>query len=237
MAGSGAPPLSVNPAAFVTLYFLTYLFYAIIGFVAYKKRQEHNLPSRSCLTQNTLLMGIALQVYHEAMITVLFEDCNTFSQDIYDQAVASLQLHRLECTCGKKGCLVFYGHYKRRLKFMSESILLTVQRVFCTECHKTHALLLSLIVPYSQIPIKDQQEILECAENGTVPDAVLNRNLLIDENNVKYIVHQYKCHWKQRLLSIGRTLKDPLAVPCLLAFRRQFMQIHRTGNILFLSPT
>lgn len=171
------------------------------------------------------------------MITVLFEDCNTFSQDIYDQAIHAIQLHTVECTCGKKGCLVFYGHYKRHLKYRSEDILLKVQRVLCNECGQTHALLLSEIVPYSQIPLEDQQEILECTENSRSPETILDRNLLIDENNVKYIVRQYKRHWKQRLLSIGKTLRDRLTVPCLHTFGRQFMQIHRTGNILFVPPT
>ena len=177
------------------------------------------------------------RMYHAVMITVLFEDCNTFSQNIYDQTVSSIQLHMLECTCGKKGCLIRYGHYKRHLKFRSVDILLIVQRVFCEECHKTHALLLSPVVPYSQIPLEDQQEILECTENSASPEAILDRNILVDENNIKYVVRQYRKHWKQRLLSIGKTLRDRLTVPCLHVFSRQFMQIHRTGNILFVPPT
>lgn len=68
--------------------------------------------------------------------------------------------------------------------------------------------------------------------SGTSPEAILAENLLIDENNVKYIVRQYRRHWKQRLLSIGQTLLDSLTVPCLHAYFRQFMQIHRTRNIL-----
>lgn len=171
-------------------------------------------------------------IHTKAMITVLVKNCKQFSQDFYDHSLKDLQLHQVECTCGKKGCLIRHGRYKRNVKFKSEFICLSVQRVLCKECHTTHALLLSLFVPYSQIPLKDQQEILKNICSGTSPEAVLAENLLIDENNVKYIVRQYRRHWKQRLLSIGRTLLDSLTVPCLHAYFRQFMQIHRTRNIL-----
>jgi hypothetical protein len=65
----------------------------------------------------------------------------------------------------------------------------------------------------------------------------LDRNPQIDENNVKHIIRQYKKHWKERLLSICLSIHDRLTIPCLSAFSRQFMQIHKTPNILFAPPT
>ena len=167
------------------------------------------------------------------MITVLFKDCNSFSQDSYDQTIRQLQLHMVQCTCGKKGCLIRHGHYKRHVKYLSELVPLVVQRVLCKECGTSHALLPSILVPYSQIPLGDQQEILGCVVAGTPPDPVMDRNYLIDESNVKYIIRQFRRHWKQRILSLGLSLSDSLAVPCLTAYLRQFMQIHRTRNLLF----
>lgn len=169
------------------------------------------------------------------MITVIFKDCNDFSQNVYDQTISSIQLHTVECTCGKRGCLILYGHYRRCVKFMSALIRLSVQRVWCKECRTSHALIPSLLVPYSQIPLRDQQEILDCADNGIVPLAVMERNFLIDENNIKHIIRQFKKHWKQRLLSLGLSILDDLAVPCLLSYARQFMQVQRTRNKLYPS--
>ena len=148
-----------------------------------------------------------------------------------------LQLHMVKCTCGRSGCLIRYGHYRRHVKIMSDLLCLIVQRVRCKECGTSHALIPSVLVPYSQIPLGDQQEILERVENGVSPEPVLNRNILIDENNVKYIIRQFRQHWKQRILSLGLSLSDPLTVPSLAAFSRQFMQIHRTGTSFFLLPT
>lgn len=166
------------------------------------------------------------------MITVLMDDCNGFSQDLYKNLIDSLQLHLIECTCGKKGCLIFFGHYRRSVKYLSHTIHLHIQRVCCKECGKTNALLPSLLVPYSQIPLRDQQELLHAINSGSSPEPVMERNNLIDENHVKYIFSQFKKHWKQRLLSLGVSLLEDLTPPCLAAFSRQFMQIHRTRNKL-----
>lgn len=167
------------------------------------------------------------------MITVPFENCNVFSQNSYDQVMDGLQLGMVECPCGKKGCLILYGHYSRSVKLASGLLRLDVQRVWCRECKKAHALLPSLLVPYSQVTLEDQQDILRCVEDGVSPAPVMERNHLIDENNVKYIIRQYIKHWKERLRALGLSLADCLAIPCLKEYSRQFMQIHRIRNKLF----
>ena len=167
------------------------------------------------------------------MITVLCKNLNSFSQKSYDKLVDSIQLVNIPCTCGARGCMVGYGHYSRHVKLFSKLITLSVQRVRCKQCGKTHAILLSCLVPYSQIPLDDQQQILICAETGSSPAQVMDKNFLIDENNVKYIIRQFRRHWKQRIFSIDKTLSDDLPEPCISTYSRQFMQIHRTRNILF----
>ena len=127
----------------------------------------------------------------DTMITVIFEECNGLSQKEYDHMLDGLQLFQVRCTCGKKGCLIRYGRYKRSVKLNSVLIQLSIQRVRCTECLVSHALFPSLLVPYSQIPLHDQQQILDRAEKGQDPEPVMESNLLIDENNIKYII---KCH-------------------------------------------
>ena len=169
---------------------------------------------------------------YETMITVIFKECNGFSQKEYDCMVDGLQLFQVECTCGKKGCLIRYGHYRRSVKLNSAMVRLSIQRVFCTECGVSHALIPSILVPYSHVPLHDQQQILDRAEKGKDMEPVMENNLLIDENNVKYIIRQFKRHWKQRLLSAALAIMDDLAQPCLSLYSRQFMQIHRTRNKL-----
>ena len=167
------------------------------------------------------------------MITVIFEGCNDFSQDHYDSVVDNLQLHRIACTCGKKGCLIRHGHYVRSVKLSSLLVRLSIQRVLCTACLVSHAIFPSFLVPYSQVPLYEQQQILDCAENGRDPEYIMENNLLIDENNIKYIIRQFRKHWKQRLLSAALNILDDLTVSCLTVYSRQFMQIRRTRNKLY----
>ena len=168
----------------------------------------------------------------DIMITVIFKECNDFSQKEYDCMMDELQLFQIECTCGKKGCLIRYGRYKRSVKLNSVLIRLFVQRVRCTECLVTHALFPSFLVPYSQVPLHDQQQILDCAEKEQDMEPIMESNILIDENNIKYIIRQFRKHWKQRLLSAALSILDDLTVPCLSTYSRQFMQIRRTRNKL-----
>lgn len=195
------------------------------------KKDRTQLNKSSCLSPNSTGSKTP-GCTHEYMITVIFKDCNDFSQNIYDCKINGLQIHRIECTCGKKGCLIRYGHYKRSVKFRSVWILLSVQRVLCKHCGVSHALIPSLLVPYSQATLHDQQQILDCLDKGRGFGEVMESNILIDENNIKYIIRQFKKHWKQRLLSAALDILDDLTAPCLYIYSRQFMQIHRIRNKL-----
>lgn len=172
------------------------------------------------------------------MITFFSEDCKDFSQDIYDSWLDCLPFHRLPCSsCGKVGCLIRYGRYSRKIRFYSKVLSIYVQRSQCKECRVTHALLPSFIVPCSQIPLHDQQEILSLHQQGLPVRPVLERNDLVDENHVKYIISQFRLHWQQRIKSLGLLLTDKLIQPCFSAYSRQFMQVRRIPNKLFYPPT
>ena len=183
----------------------------------------------SCLNSDT--KGQTLFVQGKTMITVLCKKLNPISQKSYDRLVNSIHLFNVQCTCGAKGCLIRFGHYRRHVKLFSSLISLVIQRVWCKQCRTSHAILPSGLVPYSQISLEDQQQILICVEKGEAPEPVMDNNFLIDENNVKYIIRQFRRHWKQRILSIGKTLQDCLTEPCLLTYSRQFIA---SGRFLFV---
>ena len=139
----------------------------------------------------------------------------------------------MECPCGCVGHLIRYGYYQRDVKVLSRRIRLKIVRVMCTACHHTHALLLSVIVPYSQILLDDQKEIIFAYSSKTSMEPIMQKNLFIDENTIKYIIRQFRKHCQQRLASIPCSLKDDLIIPCFANYSRQFMQIRGTANILY----
>lgn len=173
------------------------------------------------------------------MITIEHELDNPFSQDFYDKVIDSIQFHQLKCSCGRCSCLVRHGSYRRTVKVGDGQFRLRVCRLRCSECGRTHALMLSCIVPYSQILLIDTVSILDCYEKRASFSAFLQEHLSIDENNISSIIRRYKKHWQQRLRagSVSLTPLPSLVRLCFLAFSRQFMQIKTTPNFLFFSPT
>ena len=85
---------------------------------------------------------------------------NPLNQKDYDDILSSIQFHQLTCTCGHSACLSVHGYYLRGLKTPDGIIRLRICRLRCHECRRTHALLPSLIVPYSQVSAPDQADII-----------------------------------------------------------------------------
>ena len=173
------------------------------------------------------------------MITVSVDFCNPISQKIYDDVINSLQFHRLSCPCGHSGCLTIHGYYDRTVKSGDCDLRLHVCRVICSECGHTHALMLSSIVPYSQVSLTDQVDIIEHALSDGDLSTVMNATPSIDESCVRSVIRRFRRHWEQRLLSenILLSLSSDFIRCCFSTFYRQFMQIKCTTNILFPVPT
>ena len=176
---------------------------------------------------------------HNTMITIFVRDSNYISKSFYDSVNNYLQFHQLTCSCSHSACLSVHGYYKRTVKLSSGAIRLRVCRVKCSECGATHALLLSSMVPYSQIPISDQQRIYKDYEEGRNVSMVCESNPSVDENNVKSILRNYRRRWREKLRSLRIRLfpLDDLILSCFSDYSSQFMQIHQRVNKLFSYTT
>lgn len=116
---------------------------------------------------------------------------------------------------------------------------LKVRRVLCCSCGRSHALIPSSLVPYSQIPLEDQAAVVEAYENGSSLSAVLETNPEMDERTPFKLVRIYLTFWKERLLAERIPLRPLAALTgrCLSLFGKQFMQIKNTPNVFFSPPT
>lgn len=173
------------------------------------------------------------------MIQVWIDDFKDFSQKIYDGIISRLSLHELACSCAEQGErpeFIWYGTYIRHVKFNGQMLELRVKRVKCTHCGKTHAILPSILVPFSQITLNDQQNIIYTSLKGSTR-SVLVDNPLIDESNVKYVLKNFHIHWKEKLAFLGLSVLDKLTRPCFHHFSLQFMQIRQIPNTLVTLTT
>ncbi|MDE7244811.1 MAG: hypothetical protein K2O18_12680 [Oscillospiraceae bacterium] len=160
-------------------------------------------------------------------------------REIYNSVVANLPLHQITCACHQSGCLRVHAYYYRTLKTPAGPVRMRIMRVFCTACEKTHALLPSFIVPYSQIPAPYQAEIACRAQDSHDFSAVMERCSCIDESNIRTVIRNYLLYWKQRLLShaIPFTPFGSLVSKCFHHHHCQFMQVKKTVNTLFPGTT
>lgn len=174
------------------------------------------------------------------MITLFVDNCNPISQGFYDHILAGIQFHQLRCSCGHAGCLSRHAYYYRTVRTINHSLRIRICRVICSECGATHALLLSSMVPYSQLNTEDQLRIISSYLEG---DPVNTFDSMeddgINENLIKSIIRRFRTFWKERLRaeSIPLSPLGSLIRGCFSSYSLQFMQIKCTFNSLFLNTT
>ena len=173
------------------------------------------------------------------MITLLVEENNPLTPNFYNDLINNLQFHQLTCPCGHSGCLSVHGYYCRYIKLPTGKIPFRICRVICECCHHTHAILLSSMVPYSQVSLSDHISIIRNYVSESSQKSLMNENPLIDESSYRYIIRMYKNHWHEKLKSerVHLSPMPALIKSCFSFFIRQFMQIKNTPNILFLNTT
>ena len=133
--------------------------------------------------------------------------------------------------------MTIHGYYKRYVKGVDTPVLLRVLRLRCSSCGKTHAILLSTMVPYVQHTLEVHIDVIENVESDASPDAVLEKYPSLDESSYRYIIRKYISHWKQRLESAAIEMQYSLDLvrQCFQHYSKQFMQIKCTSNRLFIT--
>lgn len=168
------------------------------------------------------------------MITLSFTKFKDITPEIYEKIVSALPLHQITCSCGHAGQLVRHAYYTRKLKQRKGTITLEILRVKCKNCGRTHAILCEQIVPYEQIPVEIQQEIIQFQISSEEIQALMNDNCDISESDIRAAKRRFKEHWKERLRSIDRLISDKvedLVQAAFSHFHRQFLQIRRGINL------
>lgn len=175
------------------------------------------------------------------MILTTAIDFKTDFQISYNNSISELQIHQISCPCCHHHNLCWHGCYKRKVFTNSnggDKVTLKVSRLKCQFCEATHALLPQNLVPYQQIPLDIQTDVITQSANRSTEE-ILAENICLDECNVKSIIARFRHHWEERL---GCASLDFSSVPlliqsCISIYRRQFMQIRRIPISLFLIPT
>ena len=82
------------------------------------------------------------------------------NQQLYDNHISLIDVHSLTCTCGNHDNVI-HGYYKRKVRTDKSNIEIRVVRVKCKCCGKTHAVLISLIIPYKSVCLNTSIRIVK----------------------------------------------------------------------------
>ena len=157
------------------------------------------------------------------MITLKVDKLNReISQKLYDEIIESVDIHLLECTC-KRHNMVVHGYYSRNIKTHNGNVELVILRVRCKDCGKTHAVLISLIVPYQSIEMSVQIKII--TDNDIEKIMYCNPN--IDELDIYRVKERFRLRYKSFMKSLNLTFEDDLVFLSFKYFKSNFMQTHR----------
>ena len=174
------------------------------------------------------------------MITFLTESGCDISQTAYEEDRRKLPLKEMRCSrCGCVGRLTRHACYTRAVKNDGCLVSLTIKRLKCSNCKRTHAVLPSYIVPYSRVTLGEQVQILCQYTQGLGFLAVMEQNAEIDENLSYSILRRYRAHWQEDFApeDILHLSSEETSRLCFASHHKQFMQVRDIPNSFFAKPT
>ena len=156
------------------------------------------------------------------MIILLCDTVNQeLSQDYYDSRVQELDRSAIKCPHCKNFGFYVNSYYERSFKIAGHDVKtpILIMQVICKNCGKTHAILLSSMIPWSQIPLYDALTILQL-----VPPA--EESILVSHEDRIRLKKLFRLFWKERLAAFNIKIDPSLSSNCIFYHARQFMQIH-----------
>lgn len=173
------------------------------------------------------------------MITIYVPNQTFFSNEEYHNLISGIELTSLICTCGQQGRFIIHGYYQRCIRFFEEKITIKICRIRCHCCKKTHALIPSSIVPYSQIPLSSHVEIISAFRKKERPQHTYQNNPGISEYDRRTIIKSFLRKWIFIIKKYQISLKpiSTLISECFKQVHMQFMQPRNIPNILYEKTT
>lgn len=168
------------------------------------------------------------------MITLKIKKTNiNITQKIYDEYIEKVGIHTLNCSCGGHE-LVRHGYYNRKVKTTVGTITIRILRVKCKRCNATHAIFLSIVVPYQMIQLNIQINILK----GAIDEKVLmDNNPDISEQDIKQVRKRYKKKFEKWMELERLSFEDDLVTAAYNTLNETFMQMKKIRKFVLVQST
>lgn len=148
----------------------------------------------------------------------LKEITNNVVKKIYTESIQNINLNMLRCCQKQGGSFMIHGYYSRRLKIKDTTISMSILRIRCGHCNKTHAIFFNDFIPYSMFNTYEGKKIL------------MND---IDDDFSYEVIEKIKRIRRQilaKLSLLGIRISDDVSIileRSIHSFCGHFLQIHR----------
>ena len=155
---------------------------------------------------------------NRALFNGLKEITNNVVKKIYTESIQNINLNMLRCCQKQGGSFMIHGYYSRRLKIKDTTISMSILRIRCGHCNKTHAIFFNDFIPYSMFNTYEGKKIL------------MND---IDDDFSYEVIEKIKRIRRQilaRLSLLGIRISDDVSIileRSIHSFCGHFLQIHR----------
>ncbi|MFI3284058.1 MAG: DUF6431 domain-containing protein [Erysipelotrichaceae bacterium] len=168
----------------------------------------------------------------------IFSIFNVNLSVLYTTAINKIDFNHLSCPHCHCTTLTRPAYYHRCVRCKSKKYKLPILRVYCLNCHHTHAILPDWITPYSQFLTSDLYAIITSTTKEDI-SLIIDNFIDIQLSHIHYIKTQYSKYWKSRLSLLDEHDHFlPIESIIDLSFSNyhlQFMQIRQTINQLHLT--
>lgn len=155
---------------------------------------------------------------NRSLFNNLKEISNNIVKKIYTESIQNINLNMLRCCQKNGGSFVVHGYYSRRLKIKEQTFDISIMRIKCEYCDKTHAIFFNDFIPYSMFNTYEGKKIL------------MND---IDDDFSYEVIEKIKRIKKQiltKLVVVGLRIDDDVSIlleSSIHSFCGHFLQIHR----------
>lgn len=148
-------------------------------------------------------MITVFMLYNKAKNNTLGKKVQTIV-DFYYQLVNLLEVSAVACpTCGHYE-MIRWGFYFRRISIAGDIYTLKVQRLYCKNCHHSHAVFIADIIPYQMINIRSALSIMKGKEYWE--DVLMDNPQLTDSDLYRLRKKYYQ--FQERLRVIQKSFMD-----------------------------
>lgn len=146
-------------------------------------------------------------------------------QKAYTDAINKINLNRLRCCLKSNGSFKIHAYYKRTFRLKENIVTISILRIRCEHCGKTHAVFFNDFIPYSSFSSVEGQMAL-----SNFIDDTFSYELLEKIKKIKSKIMIRLTFLRKRIIDNMEDLIDA----SIKSFQLHFLQIHRGHVVSYL---